>query len=136
MISTLPVDSARVWAEIDELAAISETPLPAVTRVLFSDRDLEARAWIERKCLDLGLQVRRDCVGNFFARWEGSEPALAAVATGSHIDAIPNAGRYDGVVGVLGAPALARTGRIHRRGTDPLWLGLPRQPAPLRNSSH
>jgi ureidoglycolate amidohydrolase len=117
MISTLPVDSARVWAEIDELAAISETPLPAVTRVLFSDRDLEARAWIERKCLDLGLQVRRDCVGNFFARWEGSEPALAAVATGSHIDAIPNAGRYDGVVGVLGALEAFRT--LKARGFVP-----------------
>jgi ureidoglycolate amidohydrolase len=41
-------------------------------------------------------------VGNTFVRWAGSDPALAAVGTGSHIDAIPNAGKYDGVVGVLG----------------------------------
>ena len=41
-------------------------------------------------------------VGNIFARWQGSNPELPAIATGSHIDAIPNAGRYDGVVGVLG----------------------------------
>ena len=46
--------------------------------------------------------MREDAVGNTFARWEGSEPDLAPVGTGSHIDAIPNAGLYDGCVGVLG----------------------------------
>ncbi len=49
-----------------------------------------------------GLVVRQDAVGNIFARWEGTDPSLPAVATGSHIDAIPDAGRFDGVVGVLG----------------------------------
>jgi N-carbamoyl-L-amino-acid hydrolase len=97
------IDSARLQAEIDELAAISEHPSPAVTRVLFSPEDLGAREWIQKRCADLGLATRTDHVGNFFARWEGTEPHLAAVATGSHIDAIPNAGRYDGVLGVLGA---------------------------------
>jgi N-carbamoyl-L-amino-acid hydrolase len=46
--------------------------------------------------------VHEDAIGNTFARWKGSEPELAPVGTGSHIDAIPNAGSYDGVVGVLG----------------------------------
>ncbi|RVW55426.1 Ureidoglycolate hydrolase [Vitis vinifera] len=50
-----------------------------------------------------GLSVREDAVGNIFGRWEGYEPELTAVATGSHIDAIPYSGKYDGVVGVLGA---------------------------------
>ena len=58
--------------------------------------------------------LREDAVGNLFARWPGKDPALPPVATGSHIDAIPNAGRYDGVVGVLGGleamRALKRTG--------------------------
>src|SRR5262249_22931562 len=49
--------------------------------------------------------LREDAVGNLFARWPGKDPQLPAIATGSHIDAIPNAGRYDGVVGVLGALA-------------------------------
>src|SRR5262249_47776650 len=44
-----------------------------------------------------------DAVGNIFAQWRGSNPKRPPIATGSHIDAIPNAGRYDGVVGVLGA---------------------------------
>src|SRR6201999_1934111 len=46
--------------------------------------------------------IREDAVGNTFARWQGSRPDLPAVATGSHIDAIPHSGRFDGVVGVLG----------------------------------
>lgn len=77
-----------------------------------------------------GLSVREDAVGNIFGKWfvsfsienlferwflyvwlfvccfhsrDGSEPSLPAVATGSHIDAIPYSGKYDGVVGVLGA---------------------------------
>jgi len=49
------------------------------------------------------MTLRADAVGNIFARWEGSDAKLAPVATGSHIDAIPNAGKFDGVVGVLGA---------------------------------
>jgi ureidoglycolate amidohydrolase len=50
-----------------------------------------------------GLSVREDAVGNIFGRWDGYEPELSAVLTGSHIDAIPYSGKYDGVVGVLGA---------------------------------
>ena len=46
--------------------------------------------------------MRQDAIGNTFARWSGADPAAPAVGTGSHIDAIPNAGKYDGVVGVLG----------------------------------
>ena len=46
--------------------------------------------------------MHEDAIGNTFARWQGTEPDLAPVGTGSHIDAIPNAGLYDGCVGVLG----------------------------------
>ena len=80
----------------------SDAPAPAVTRVVFSEQDLRARRYVKGLCAAAGLAVREDAVGNTFARWPGAEPELAAVATGSHIDAIPNAGRYDGTVGVLG----------------------------------
>jgi N-carbamoyl-L-amino-acid hydrolase len=116
------VDAATLQAEIDELAGFSSAPAPAVTRVLFSAEDLEARRWLSAKFEAAGLVVRSDAVGNLFARWEGAEPSLAAVATGSHIDAIPNAGKYDGVVGVLGAleavRALKREGFTPRRAID------------------
>ena len=52
--------------------------------------------------------VREDAVGNTFARWNGLDSYAPAVGTGSHIDAIPNAGKYDGVVGVLGGLAAIR----------------------------
>jgi N-carbamoyl-L-amino-acid hydrolase len=97
------VDAERLQRQIDDLAAISEAPAPIVTRVLFSEADQRGRRFVVDLCRALGLVVREDAVGNTFARWPGQNPALPPVATGSHIDAIPNAGRYDGVVGVLGA---------------------------------
>ena len=98
----MTIDAERLAAAIDELASISEHPAPAVTRVLFSPEDLKARAWLEAKCREAGLTVRTDASGNIVARREGTDPSLPPIATGSHTDAIPNAGRFDGVVGVLG----------------------------------
>ncbi|MGD1087596.1 MAG: M20 family metallo-hydrolase [Verrucomicrobiota bacterium] len=97
------ISITQLQREIDELALISENPPPVVTRVLFSKADLRAREFVKKLCREAGLILREDAVGNIFARWEGTEKKLPAVATGSHIDAIPNAGKYDGVVGVLGA---------------------------------
>ena len=104
MSAGLPeIDGALLQGRIDELSAITEAEPPAVTRVLFSDADLRGRDYVAGLCQRAGLSLRVDAVGNMFARWVGSAPDAAAVATGSHIDAIPNAGKFDGVVGVLGA---------------------------------
>ena len=97
------VNAARLQQEIDSLALITEAAPPVVTRVLFSESDLRGRAFVKNLCREAGLVLREDAVGNIFARWEGADKTLPAIATGSHIDAIPNAGKYDGVVGVLGA---------------------------------
>ena len=110
----LAVDRNRLSSEIEELAAISDAEAPAVTRVVFTPTDLKARAWLKTRCEEAGLVVRQDAIGNVFARWTGRGASGAVVGTGSHIDAIPNAGKYDGVVGVLGGleaiRALQRTG--------------------------
>jgi ureidoglycolate amidohydrolase len=98
----LDVNRDRLSAGIAELASISDAAPPAVTRVVFTPTDLKARAWLIARCENAGLQVRQDPIGNIFARWSGSELTAPPVGTGSHIDAIPNAGKYDGVVGVLG----------------------------------
>ena len=100
---TLTIHEQRLQNEIDELALITEAAPPVVTRVLFSEADLQGREFVKNICRNAGLVLREDAVGNIFAHWEGSDKTLSAVATGSHIDAIPNAGKYDGVVGVLGA---------------------------------
>jgi ureidoglycolate amidohydrolase len=96
------IDAARVAAELDMLAGFSDTPPPAVTRVVYSEADMRAREYLKGLFADAGLSVREDAVGNTFARWQGEDPGLAAIGTGSHIDAIPHSGRYDGTVGVLG----------------------------------
>src|SRR5439155_529788 len=98
----LVIDRDRLLSEIETLASFSDAEAPAVTRIVFTPIDLKARAWLKERCEDAGLSVRQDAIGNTFARWSGSDPAASVVGTGSHIDAIPNAGRYDGVVGVLG----------------------------------
>jgi N-carbamoyl-L-amino-acid hydrolase len=99
---SLTIDRDRLMGEIEALALISEAEPPVVTRVVFTPSDLKARAWMRARCQEAGLSVREDAVGNTFGRWNGSDPSAPAVGTGSHIDAIPNAGKYDGVVGVLG----------------------------------
>jgi ureidoglycolate amidohydrolase len=118
----LQVDKNRVTAEIEELALISDAETPAVTRIVFTPTDLSARAWFLARCNEVGLEIRQDAIGNIFARWNGRDPNAAAVGTGSHIDAIPNAGKYDGVVGVLGGleaiRALRQSGFIPRRSIE------------------
>ena len=98
----IAVNAERLASEIETLATFSDAEPPAVTRVVFSEQDLRARTWLKARCAEAGLVVREDAVGNTFIRWQGSRPALPAVATGSHIDAIPHSGKYDGIVGVLG----------------------------------
>jgi ureidoglycolate amidohydrolase len=98
----IEIDAARLLSEIEALALISEADPPVVTRVVFTPADMRARAWLIDRCATAGLSVRQDPIGNTFARWQGLDRHAPVVGTGSHIDAIPNAGKYDGVVGVLG----------------------------------
>jgi len=113
----LEIDHQRLLSEIEALAAISDAERPAVTRIVFTPTDLRARAWMIVHCEGAGLEIRQDAIGNMFARWVGSDPAAPAVGTGSHIDAIPNAGKYDGVVGVLGGLEAIRA--LQRSGFRP-----------------
>src|SRR5437868_518381 len=108
----------RLSAEIGELATISDADPPAVTRIVFTPTDLKARAWLRARCENAGLMVRQDAIGNTFARWAGSDPGAPVVGTGSHIDAIPNAGKYDGVLGVLGGLEAIRA--LQRAGFRPI----------------
>lgn len=122
MSGDLAIDLERLRAEIDHLATFSDAPAPAVTRVLYTATDRAARAWLLERFEEAELTVRSDALGNTFARWEGDAPELAPVATGSHADAIPHSGRFDGTVGVLGAlealRALRREGFRPRRSLE------------------
>jgi ureidoglycolate amidohydrolase len=98
----ITVELSRLLSELEMLASYSDAPAPAVTRVVFSAQDLAARTYLRKLFSEAALEVRTDAVGNTFARWTGTDPSLAPVGTGSHTDAVPHAGRYDGTVGVLG----------------------------------
>jgi N-carbamoyl-L-amino-acid hydrolase len=113
----IEIDSARLLSEIEELALISEGQPPVVTRIVFTPADMRARAWLIERCDAAGLIVRPDAIGNAFARWAGSDPKAPVIGTGSHIDAIPNAGKFDGVVGVLGGLEAIRA--LQRAGFKP-----------------
>ena len=119
---SLTINARQLMQELETLASFSDAPAPAVTRVVFSETDRRARTYVKELCANAGLSVREDAVGNTFARWSGADPTLPAVGTGSHIDAIPNAGRYDGTVGVLGGleaiRALQRVGVRPRRSIE------------------
>lgn len=120
--------------QLQALAQFSEDPAPAVTRVVFSPEDVRARAYIKALMRDAGLAVRcapysRSCarytepsaldsmlsaqcrcredeMGNVFGKLAGETPET--ILSGSHCDAIPKSGMYDGTVGVLGAIAAVR----------------------------
>ncbi len=125
-LQNLTIDATTLIEELHELSRISDAePVAdgtAVTRVVFSERDLEARAWFRTRVLQAGLDLRVDAVGNTFVRLNGTDPDLSPVATGSHIDAIPFAGMYDGTVGVLGGlealRAIKRSGHHPRRSIE------------------
>ena len=104
--SELLVDAERLQQEIDHLATLSATPAPSVTRVLFTEQDMQGRAYVKELMLDAGLKIIEDAAGNIFGRWEGT--GASAVGSGSHCDAIPHAGKFDGTVGVLGGIAAIR----------------------------
>jgi ureidoglycolate amidohydrolase len=116
------INADRFWTELNQLAEFSETTLPGVTRVLYSPEDVAAKDYLKSIMADAGLSIRQDAVGNIFARWQGLEPALTPVGTGSHIDATPNSGRFDGTVGVMGAleavRALKAAGFVPRRSIE------------------
>lgn len=92
----------RVMARADALAAISETP-NALTRVYLSTQHLQANQLVGQWMSLAGMTVWQDSVGNICGRYEGEQEGAPAVLLGSHLDTVRNAGRYDGMLGVLTA---------------------------------
>jgi len=116
-MTAVAIDIQRLSAELDRLAEFSDAPAPAVTRVMLSDTDLAARRYLISLFESAGLKVHIDAAGNIFARWMATDSTLPVVATGSHTDAIPHAGKYDGTVGVLGGLEAIRS--LQRSGYKP-----------------
>lgn len=103
----------RVMARADALAAISETP-DALTRVYLSAQHLQANQLVGEWMRQAGMTVWQDSVGNICGRYEGAQEGAQAVLLGSHLDTVRNAGRYDGMLGVL--TAIEVVDSLHQQG--------------------
>ncbi|MEG5462612.1 allantoate amidohydrolase [Enterobacter chuandaensis] len=103
----------RVMARADALAAISETP-DALTRVYLSPQHLQANQLVGQWMRQAGMTVWQDSVGNICGRYEGAQEGAQAVLLGSHLDTVRNAGRYDGMLGVL--TAIEVVDSLHQKG--------------------
>lgn len=96
----LQVNFARLKADIEALSMIGRADSHGIYRMAFSDGDMAARSWLKARIRDAGLAFEQDGAANLHAVLN-SESDQPAVATGSHIDSVPNAGHLDGALGVL-----------------------------------
>ncbi|HEX3030393.1 MAG TPA: M20 family metallo-hydrolase [Clostridia bacterium] len=87
---------------LEELSRFNSTPEFGITRVLFTPVELQGREYVKNEMRKLELEIEEDSIGNIYGIYKGSEPELPQVWTGSHEDTVPNAGMFDGTVGVLG----------------------------------
>jgi len=116
--ATTTAAAARIMARADELAAFSARP-DALERTHLTPEHRAAADVVGAWMREVGLAVHEDAAGNVCGRLEGARPGLPAVLLGSHLDTVPDAGRYDGMLGVLLAIEVARGVRA---GTLPFAL--------------
>ena len=94
------IDARRVLERIDALASCSAAD-GALTRVFLSPQHRAANTLVAGWMRDAGLEPRVDAIGNAVGRYEGGRPGLPCLMLGSHLDTVRNAGKYDGMLGVV-----------------------------------
>ena len=109
MQPNIQIDPQRLWDSIMETAEFGKTPKGGVKRLTLTDLDTQVRDWFRKQCEAVGCTVTVDEVGNMFARRPGRNNDLPPIAMGSHLDTQPTGGKFDGVLGVLGALEAMRT---------------------------
>ncbi|WP_035154296.1 allantoate deiminase [Cohnella thermotolerans] len=117
MISNLPETNEMIGELtrlLDELAAFSDGAEPGVTRLLYTPAWSKAQRFLADKMAEAGLETRFDAVGNLYGRLPGTNPDAGVVLTGSHIDTVRSAGKYDGAYGIVaGLAAVAFLKKMH-----------------------
>jgi N-carbamoyl-L-amino-acid hydrolase len=108
-LSKLRVNGARLRASLEEMATIGATPAGGVQRLALSDEDRRARDVFVKWLKELELSVSIDEMGSIFGTRNGRDASLPPVMAGSHIDSQPRGGRFDGILGVMGALEVMRT---------------------------
>lgn len=99
----LTINATRLLSNLESLAQIGRTPASGVSRPALSEADVAGRDWFRQRIQEAGLQFRADGAGNLSAVLPAKNPAAKTVLAGSHLDTVPNGGRFDGALGVLSA---------------------------------
>jgi beta-ureidopropionase / N-carbamoyl-L-amino-acid hydrolase len=107
--ANLRIDSARLWDSLMQMAEIGPGIAGGNNRQTLTDADGEGRHLFARWCAEAGMTMGVDTMGNMFATRAGTDPDALPVYMGSHLDTQPTGGRYDGVLGVLGALEVVRS---------------------------
>jgi beta-ureidopropionase / N-carbamoyl-L-amino-acid hydrolase len=115
MTKDLRINSDRMLAAFNELALIGATEAGGVHRPTFSDAHLVARAWFREAIEQSGLEFHTDGAGNHSAILVSEHLNARTLLLGSHLDSVPNGGRFDGALGVIAALEVLRT--IQENGT-------------------
>lgn len=108
LLSTSPETLDRLSTGIAELSGFHDGDRPGWSREVFSAPYRASRDWTANRMRDAGLEVHVDAAGNIVGRLAGRQASAPALVTGSHTDTVDGGGRFDGVVGVLGAIEAAR----------------------------
>lgn len=109
----LRVNPARLEQSIRDLAMFGRNEHGGLDRTTFTSAELAARGWLKEQLAEIALEIRVDQAANIWAMREGSETFLPPIAFGSHIDTVPNGGKYDGALGVLIALEVMRLLQEH-----------------------
>src|SRR3979490_2959232 len=107
--SNLQIDSARLWDTIHETAKFGATAKGGVRRLTLGPEDKQVRDWFRTACEAAGLEVQVAALGSMFALRKGGDMSNPPVGLGSHLDAQPTGGKFDGVLGTLAALEGVRT---------------------------
>ncbi len=103
------INAARLWDSLDQMAQIGPGVAGGNNRQTLTDADSAGRHLFAGWCKAAGMTMGVDTMGNMFATRAGTDPDALPVYMGSHLDTQPTGGRYDGVLGVLGALEVIRT---------------------------
>lgn len=105
----LRINGDRLWDSLMEMAKIGPGVAGGNNRQTLTDADAEGRALFQKWCQEAGCDMGLDSMGNMFAIRPGTDPDALPVYMGSHLDTQPTGGKYDGVLGVLGALEVVRS---------------------------
>ena len=107
--SSLRINPDRMLDSFTQLASIGATADGGVNRPTFSEAHLAARKWLKEEIERSGLEFRTDGAGNHSAFLACAEERAPSFLIGSHLDSVPNGGRFDGALGVIAALEVLKT---------------------------